>query len=89
MEDKKQDLEQLSQTIKSLIDSLELFLPAEFSLNELAQRLNVHKDTIAKHLKANYLESKDYRYTSKNGKIFVARETALKIKDYYEQKRAS
>jgi len=82
------EVERLEKALYSLIDNMDMLMPNEFSLGELALKCGVHKDTIAKHLKANFLENKDFRYTGKGGKIWVAREAALKIRRYYHAKKS-
>jgi len=80
------EVERLEKALYSLIDNMDMLMPSEFSLGELALKCGVHKDTIAKHLKSNFLENKDFRYTGKGGKIWVAREAALEIRRYYNGK---
>ena len=73
--------------IVSILDHLDMLLPTEFGINDLAQRCNKHRDTIAKHLKQHYVDGVDYWYSTKGGKIWVARGAAMRIKDHYGSKK--
>ena len=75
--------ERLEKRDDSIIEMLDLLLPDEFSLAEIALKCGKHRDTIRKYLQENFLEGEDYRLTAKGGKIYIARDAALSITRHY------
>ena len=67
----------------SIIDNLDLLLPEEMELSGLAGLCSKSRDTIRKHLRAKYVENKDYHQKTKGGKIYVDRDVALEIRGHY------
>lgn len=77
------EMERLETRVESILDHLELFLPIDLSLPDLAARVGKSPDTLRKHLYTHYRENIDYKQPKKNGKIYVARHAALAIKEKY------
>ena len=77
------ETERLETDLKNILDHLELFLPMDLSLTDLAARLGKRPDTLRKHLYTHYKEGTDYKQPAKNGKIYIARHAALEIKECY------
>ena len=77
--------QELSPELKadSIIDMLDVVLPEEFSLAEIADVCKKNKKTIHNYLVSNFLEGDGYRLTDKGGKIYVARDAALSIRRHY------
>jgi hypothetical protein len=60
-------------------------IPNEISLSSLAEILCVKSETLRKYVNRNLLEGRDY--FKKNGRIYIAKVSAMKIKEKYNAKR--
>ena len=74
---------ELEELLNRIVDMVELSTPARFDLKYLSSVTKVNKNTLYKHLISNYKEGEDYFVSPKGGKIFVARDTAIKIRRRY------
>jgi len=72
--------------IKKEIQTLKDFvIPNEISLSALSEILCVKTDTLRKYVTRNLLEGRDY--FKKNGRIYIAKVSAMKIKEKYNAKK--
>jgi len=72
--------------IKKEIQTLKDFIiPNEISLSALSEILCVKTETLRKYVNRNLLEGRDY--FKKNGRIYIAKVSAMKIKEKYNAKK--
>jgi len=67
--------------IKHKLEQIELMLPSEISLSDLAQQCKKEANTIRKFLIANY--EPDIDFWKKGDRIYMGREVALCIRRRY------
>ena len=70
---------------KEINDLKDWIIPNEISVTALAELVGERSETIRKYLYRNFLEGRDY--FKKNGKIYIAKVSAFKIKERYHAKK--
>lgn len=73
--------QQLLLEILNKLNNLELLIPSEVSLSDLANSCNKENNTVRKYIIANYEPEKDFY--KKGGKIFVGKEVAFDVRKHY------
>ena len=83
-----EELYEMRSKVTDIHSMINLFMPLTMTISKLAKSLGKDNKTIWKHLEGNFIKDVDYFQEVKRGKIEIPRETALKIAQYYVDKKA-